>query len=400
MCAIKKGILSLFFIICCILNSAAQDFTGFALIKLDFYDDRDPRRTQINRCTLQNGFIIDIALYNNYLVPFNKKDRIHLIKTTDISLPTNIEEAIETKQECRKKYYPRELGQQAPYKEFFEWCLSYRYCSEINPTIEIPLPNNRKHNLCEGDRLPISNYRLDDKNIIMERQILQISEYESNNWKNLDYNYDGNGVSFEDLSTFIDKEFKKSIYNNRFKVRIEYAGYHSNEPDFIYFSQAMPNGTITLTDNHIEIPITPKQSISIAQSITETLYENLERQNNTVTGNLYFGHHTIIIEEDNTCPATYYANIMKATYNYIQDKVDFWSEEHTKRDDAIILHSYSKKNESEKYKPTNPNLKFITSTDSYICALTDEGQNCETEAADSQYYLTGCTYNKKEQQVT
>lgn len=402
MSAIKKVFVSFVFIIGCILNSEAQDFTGFASINLDFYDDRDPRRTTTNRCTLQNGYIFDIALDSKYLVPFNKKDLIkNLIKTTGISLPTNlIEEAIETKRKCQKHYYPREISHRDSYKEFFEWCISYRYCPEVKPTINISRHPEHDKYFCKGDSLRVSNYRINDDIILIAPQILQISEGESNNWKNLNYDYDGNGVSFEELSTFIEKEFHKSIFNNLFKVRIAYAGYHSNEPDFVYYRQTEPADEITLIDNQISIPKASNQTVSISHSITEKEYTgtDLKDEGATIKCDLCFGPHKIIIQEKDYCTATFYANVMEATGDKLPNSNEkknfayFWSEERRTRNDAIKLHNYRKLGTVDGTPPTinnNSNFKPVKTEKSEIFVINDGGAREHGEVLDAYYKIPG-----------
>lgn len=219
----------------------------------------------------------------------------------------------------------------------------------------------------------------------------------NNNWINLYENYNSESVSFKFLYQF----FGDDIYKYPFKFRVNIAGICSNETDFIPCRhQTKTNAPISLIDNHISIPKASNQTVSISHSITEKKYTGTDLKNEgaTIKCDLCFGPHKIIIEEGDYCPATYYANVMKATGDTLPNSNEkknfayFWSEQSNSRNDAIKLHNYRKRGSVEGTPPTinsNPNLKPIKTEKSKIYVINDGGAREPGEVLDAYYKIPG-----------
>ncbi len=380
----KKFIFLLYFLLYFTPSTLAQDFTDF--VHCYFCEKNGEGKVRLN-VKLQNGNIVTLKAEEWYILPYDRNNT-HTIELlmADASFGSHTSWYGEN-----KTFNPNDDGkitiiqsQQQSHKQY-TYYFSYTHLPiDFNITINQIKSTRISGTFCENDDLPSVGYY--GRQFLVTPPKLQILNPINETWNDLVVGYYGNRVPFNELSSLLGE----SLFYNQFKLRIEYAGYHSNVINMpIYYPNVIFTGNLSLIDSTISINNIPNnQNITISHAIKNTNYDIVK--SSSITKPLFCGLNTILIEASNACPVIYYANIMKATHNYIQNDVDFWSKSNTTRNDAIILHSYRKLGGTSHLSPQiSPNYSKGKVVHSDIYVLDENNAQGTETVSDVYYYVQG-----------
>lgn len=268
--------------------------------------------------------------------------------------------------------------------------------------------------LCEGDILsfPCPDYA----GTPIAPYIVKLRD-EKSDWKVFSTDYNGQGISYDDLNNFCIKEFGgKSIIDCTCFLMITFAGfdyYYGTIPPYRYKIKFKKDQLLLTTDINgaSTVKISPANdqddlkdlNISFTHSVLNVAYPS------SSSPSLKEGISKIVIGRAKGCPMTYYANVFKIKHNYVyedeKNKYDFWSKSQ-ERDDAIELHGFYITKDENISKPipiiNGEPLDGVDSKEQEkICVLKDVSseEDCESSYSYYKYYLKGLK-EEEEKKVT